>query len=396
MAEQQTRSQGFNVILTLASFVVVVAGMRAAASILIPFLLSIFIAIVSGPALFGLKKLGVPTAIAMLIVILVVVLIGIMVIALVGNSINDFTNALPAYQERLQGEGARILQWLNEEWLNRFDIEIPTQEPITSPEDTTSALTVIATDPNAPVAEQGATAQERTKNPFDAGFVMRLVGGMLSSLGAVLTNAFLILLTVVFILLEASSFPRKLRAILKDPDKSLAQFDEFIDSVQKYMALKTLISAATGIAISAGLMIVGVDYAYLWGLLAFFFNYVPNIGSIIAAIPPVLLAFIQLGLAETIATAIIFLVVNMVVGNVIEPRVMGKGVGLSTLVVFTSLVFWGWVLGPVGMLLSVPLTMTVKIALGSSESTKWLAILLDSDVSEEEVAEAKTVGAQRR
>ncbi len=391
MTDQPPRSQGFNVMLTLASFVVVVAGMKAAAAILIPFLLSVFIAIVSGPALFGLKKIGVPTLLALLIVILVVILVGILVIALVGNSITDFSTAMPEYQKRLQGEGADILMWLNENWLSRFDIEIPIHEPQTEGTGTQSTSADPFQTGESHAGSQVAGSSEATKNPFDAGFIMRMVGGVLSSLGSVLANAFLILLTVVFILLEASSFPRKLRAIFKNPDKSLAQFDEFIESVQKYMALKTLISAATGVAISVGLMIIGVDYAFLWGLLAFFFNYVPNIGSIIAAVPPVLLAFIQLGTREAIAAAILFLAVNLIVGNVIEPRVMGKGVGLSTLVVFISLVFWGWVLGPVGMLLSVPLTMTVKIALGSSESTKWLAVLLDSDASEEQLAEIEPV-----
>ncbi|HAY38324.1 MAG TPA: hypothetical protein DCY53_02645, partial [Desulfobacteraceae bacterium] len=122
-------------------------------------------------------------------------------------------------------------------------------------------------------------------------------------------------------------------------------------------------------------------YAVLWGLLAFFLNYVPNIGSIIAAIPAILLALIQLGFVKSIIVAGGFVVINLVVGNVIEPRFMGRGLGLSTLVVFLSLLFWGWVLGPVGMLLSVPLTMTAKIALDSREETRWLAILLGSEIT---------------
>jgi predicted PurR-regulated permease PerM len=104
----------------------------------------------------------------------------------------------------------------------------------------------------------------------------------------------------------------------------------------------------------------------------------PNIGSIIAAIPAVLLAFIQFGLGPAIAVAAVYLAVNGVLGNVVEPRLQGKGLGLYTLVVFVSLLFWGWVLGPVGMLLSAPLTMSVKIALESLPDTRWIAILLGS------------------
>ena len=107
-------------------------------------------------------------------------------------------------------------------------------------------------------------------------------------------------------------------------------------------------------------------------------NYVPNIGSIIAAVPTVLFALVQLGVGGALATAAVFAAVNVVIGSVLEPRFMGRGLGLSTLVVFVSLVFWGWVLGPVGMFLSVPLTMTVKIALGANERTRWLAVFLGS------------------
>jgi len=118
----------------------------------------------------------------------------------------------------------------------------------------------------------------------------------------------------------------------------------------------------------------------LWGLLAFLLNYVPNIGSIIAAVPAVLLGLVELGVGHALWAGGGYLLANMVIGNIIEPRFMGRGLGLSTLVVFVSLVFWGWVLGPVGMFLSVPLTMAVKVALESSETTRWVAVMLGSDV----------------
>jgi predicted PurR-regulated permease PerM len=121
-----------------------------------------------------------------------------------------------------------------------------------------------------------------------------------------------------------------------------------------------------------------VDFAVLWGLLTFCLNYIPNIGSIIAAVPPVLLALVQYGPGTALAVAIGYVVINVVFGNLVEPRVMGRGLGLSTLVVFISLVFWQWVLGPVGMLLSVPLTMTLKIILDGNDETRWIAILLSS------------------
>jgi len=124
--------------------------------------------------------------------------------------------------------------------------------------------------------------------------------------------------------------------------------------------------------------IQGVDYLVLWALLAFLLNFIPNIGSIIAAIPAVLLSFVQFGFTGAGITALGFFIVNIVMGNIIEPRYMGKGLGLSTLVVFLSLLFWGWVLGPVGMLLSIPLTMIVKLALEANQETRWIGVLLDN------------------
>ena len=127
---------------------------------------------------------------------------------------------------------------------------------------------------------------------------------------------------------------------------------------------------------------MGVDYYFLWGLLAFVLNYIPTIGSFFALLPPALLTLIQMGYIEAILVVIGFIIINTIIGNIIEPRFMGKGLGLSTLVVFLSLIFWGWVLGPIGMLLSVPLTITIKIILDSSDETRWLAVLLGSEHKE--------------
>jgi predicted PurR-regulated permease PerM len=183
-------------------------------------------------------------------------------------------------------------------------------------------------------------------------------------------------------LFEAESVPKKIHIALDDPSMKIQQIDKFLVSVKNYLAIKTLVSLGTGIIIGLWLYFLGVDHFLLWAVLAFLLNYIPNIGSIIAAVPAVLLAFVQLGATAAGLTALGFVVSNMVMGNVIEPRYMGRGLGLSTLVVFLSLIFWGWLLGTVGMLLSVPLTMIVKIALESSPDTRWVALLLASDSDE--------------
>jgi predicted PurR-regulated permease PerM len=225
------------------------------------------------------------------------------------------------------------------------------------------------------------TAELDLMELFNPGAAMKLVASGLNSFRKVLTNGFLILMTVIFMLIEASSLPLKLRTIFGDTEDALINFEKFINNVKQYMVIKTLISLATGILIAIWLAVIGVDFPLLWGLLAFLLNYVPSIGSIIAAIPAVLLTIIQLGPAHAVAVAAGFLFVNVVMGNFIEPRFMGQRLGLSTLVVFLSLIFWGWVLGPVGMLLSVPLTMTAKIALDSREETRWLSIILGPEIA---------------
>jgi predicted PurR-regulated permease PerM len=328
-------------LLGAAAFVVLVAGMRAASELLVPFMLSVFIAIISAPPLFWLKRKGVPTPLAVIIVIVAIFIIAFGLGILVGSSVDDFAQNLPHYQSRLNTLFGGLTVWLG-----GLGIDI---------------------------GDQGIV------KALDPGAAMRLTSGILTGLSGALTNGFLIILTVIFILLEASSLPGKLHTALSEPEESLPHFEKFTRSIQRYMAIKTLLSLVTGSAIAVWLAIIGVDYPILWGLLAFLLNYVPNIGSIIAAVPAVLLALVQLGGGGAALTGAGYLVVNMVIGNMLEPKIMGRGLGLSTLVVFLSLVFWGWVFGPVGMLLSVPLTMTIKIALDSSEETRWISVLIGSE-----------------
>lgn len=326
------------VVLTAAACIVIIAGMKAATVILVPFLLSAFIAIISAAPMFWLQRKGVPSTLAMLIVVLTMLGMVVLLATLVGQSVNDFSKDLPIYQAKIKSQTSAVLAYLDKLGIDTKSL----------------ALTEV----------------------FDPGAAMKLAATVLNSLGNMLTNGFLILMTVIFILLEAAGFPAKIQAIKGAPDASLIRWEHFLTHVKQYMAIKTWVSLATGIIIATWLAILGIDYPLLWGLLAFALNYVPNIGSIIAAVPALLLALVQVGVAKTLAAAGGYIAVNLIMGNAIEPRFLGRGLGLSTLVVFLSLLFWGWVLGPVGMLLSVPLTITAKIALDSRPETRWLAILL--------------------
>jgi len=179
-------------------------------------------------------------------------------------------------------------------------------------------------------------------------------------------------------LLESKSFVYKFSLISSQPRETQVKVAEIVSNVNRYLTLKTLTSLSTGILVALWLWIIGVDYPVLWGLLAFLLNFIPNIGSLIAAIPAVLLAIIQLNAAGVIWTMVGYLIINLIIGSLVEPRIMGRGLGISTLVIFLSLIFWGWVLGPIGMFLSTPLTMAAKIAFETNEETRWFAVLLSS------------------
>ena len=227
---------------------------------------------------------------------------------------------------------------------------------------------------------------------FNVGIALEMAGNTLRGLSGALSNGFLILLTVIFILSEASSFPRKLGDVLKNPERDLPHFELFAVNVNRYIAIKTVVSLLTGLIVATGTYLFGVPFPAVWGFLAFLLNYIPNIGSIIASVPAILVAFLspqglQLGfttiemggVTTALLTSGLYVFVNQLFGSFVEPRWQGRGLGLSPLVVFVSLLFWGWILGPIGMLLSAPLTMAVKIALEGYDDTRWLAVLLSGN-----------------
>lgn len=340
----QNKNQTTQVLIIFASFVVIVAGMKAAESIIIPFLLAVFISIITSPPFFWLQKKGIPKGISLLFVILFFLVLISLIGVLIGTSVTDFTTKLPFYQAKLQDQTQAVITWLMEKKFIEPDFKL--------------------------------------SNAFNPASVLQIVGDTFNQIGNLFANGFLILLTVVFMMMEISGLPLKLKKILSNPDESISRFQSVFQDINKYIAIKTWISLGTGILVFILLIIIGVDYPILWAVLAFALNYIPTIGSIIALIPPTLLTIVQLGFGEAIVVLVGYVVINTIMGNILEPKFMGKGLGLSTLVVFLSLIFWGWILGPIGMLLSVPLTITIKIALDSSDETRWLSVMLGPDSPE--------------
>ncbi len=325
-------------VLTIAGILAILLVVRYAQSIMVPFLLSLFIAIIASVPVDWLHKRGLSVPIAVGIVLLSTIVLEVLVALMLGNTVAQFNEALPGYQARLNELADELNGWL----LNK-----------------------------------GFNAETNILEALDPKIVLNFANTLMQGVGEVLSNAVLIMFTVLFMLLEGWSFPAKLRAMHGERGSEvLAEFAKVIDSTKNYIIIKTMTSLATGILVAICLTWVGLDYAALWGFLAFALNFVPNIGSMVAAVPAVLLSLLQLGPLETLIVIAIYLVVNTLIGSVIEPGVMGRRVGLSTLTVFLSLIFWGWLLGPVGMLLSVPLTMVIKFAAQASEQTRWLAVLL--------------------
>jgi len=328
-------------IITLAAVVVIVAGMKAASALIVPFMIATFLALITVRPMLWLQANRVPTVLAALLIVLTILTALTVVGVVVGRSLAAFTAALPAYQEQLQGimDGA-------------------------------VAFLAQYTDSDQSV--------ERVRDLINPGWAMGLAATLLNAVRDIMTNTLLITFTVIFILLEASSFPTKIDAAFGESARSLTGARQFLDDLGRYLGIKTLVSIVTGLLVWLLTWRLGLDFPRLWGMLAFLLNYIPTLGSIIAAVPAVLLALVQLGVPEATATAVGFMAINIAFGNFIEPRLMGYGVGISPLIVFVGLIFWGWVFGPVGMLLSVPLSMSLKLALENDERTRWVAVFIGS------------------
>ena len=333
-------STGTRVLLVLAALVIVIAGLKAASALIVPLLMALFIAIITLPFMLWLTGKGASKWAALGLILLVLASVILTVGSLISSSVDQFSALLPTYENKLRTTITLLSDWAARHELTGF---------------TGGEFAVV--DPK--VAAQ-------------------IIGGLVGSLGRIVGDSLLIFFTVMFLLVEASTIPNKIRAILSDPDTTLERLSEFLSAVKQYLVIKSLTSLITGVVVTAWLFFLGVDFAVLWGSIAFFMNFVPFVGSIIAAVPVVFLAFLDAGVQDALLVAAGFLAINLVVGNLIEPRFMGRGLGLSTLVVFLSLLFWGWVFGPVGMFLSVPLTMLIKIALESDPRSRWIAILLSS------------------
>ncbi|MFT5171402.1 MAG: AI-2 transport protein TqsA [Candidatus Marinamargulisbacteria bacterium] len=335
---------GKNTLIGIASVIIIIGGIKLGQGIIVPFLLAIFISILAVPVLFWLKRKRLPHWLALLIIIGIICGMGAFIAFIISTFATDFSENIPFYEEKLTEKMAAVEVLLQKKGV---DLNLLKFEEMINP----SSVIQFASD----------------------GF---------NQIGHMLTKSLLILLIVVFILIESTTIKEKFSHLSTTRRSTKKQVRLFVDTVNRYMLIKTTASLVTGTLITGLLYALGIHYPILWGFLAFLLNFVPNVGSIIAALPVLLLAVIQYDFSKAGMVAIAFLAVNFFIGNILEPRFMGRGLGLSTVIILISLIFWGWVFGPIGMLLAIPLTMVVKIGLANDPKTKWVAYCLGSSAEE--------------
>ncbi len=320
-----------------ASVVIVIAGLKAASFLVNVLLLSAFVTSICLPFLEFLKRKKIPETPAVIIVILSLVILSGLLITIIGSSISSFIDKIPYYEEKFHTFWEATFTWL---------------------------------------AKYNLANEETFMDELHPKNIFSVLGGFLSGFGNVMTSLLLVLIIFIFMIFEASTYGRKLKLI--NP-VSFTQSADIRRRLSKYFGIKFITSFATGFFVAIALLIMGVDFPVLWGFLAFVLNFIPSIGSCIAAVSGVLLAQIQLGPFGGLVTAIIYFVINTIIGNIIEPQLMGKSLGLSPVIVFISMVFWGYVLGPVGMLFATPLMIVIKIIFDSRHITRDFGILLSDE-----------------
>jgi len=335
-------------ILIIAAIFIILAGLMAAQTIVIPLLLALFIGIISAHPIQWMTSRKIPHTISVVIVLMGILSSLFFVGGVVGSSVSRFSKEMPVYQENVKNMTRDLVSKLESRGID--------------------------------------ISSEQMSGIIEPGKAFGFAADFLSEIGAIVGDSLLILFIVIFMLFEMNSFPVKVKVIEKLKGSSLNFFTKIAANLRHYLAIKTVVSLLTGILITVSLLIIGVDYPLLWGMIAFLLNYIPSIGSIIAAVPAMMLALIQLGFSGMLWTGISFLAVNTLMGNILEPKVMGSGLGLSTLVVFISLIVWGFVFGSIGMFLSVPLTMTIKIILEQNSRTRWFAILLGTEKEAQQIS----------
>jgi AI-2 transport protein TqsA len=325
------------VLVNCAAVIVIIAGLKVGSGVLVPFIFALFMAILGSAPLAVLLRLRVPRVIATFGVAIAIVAVVVSIGGVVARSANDFSLRLPEYIIRVQEMALAA-----EGHLKQKGLAIPLSEYLGQ------------TDPRA---------------------LFNILTMLTLKTAGTFSQAVLVLIAMMFMLVEAVSFRQKYVSVLGERF-NVAGMELIVSDVQRYLGIKTITSALTGFCIWALTLFMGLEFSALWGLIAFLFNYIPVIGSIVAAVPALILCLIDFGGSHFIWVGIGYLVINNVISNLLEPVLMGRKLGLSPLVVFFSLFFWGWLWGPAGALMSVPIMVIARILLEHNVQLHWLSVLI--------------------
>jgi AI-2 transport protein TqsA len=321
-------------LVSLACICIVLFGIRAAAPVLNPILLAAVITITVLPIPGHLTGHGLPGWLALVLTILVVVLLLALVIATVFFSVTKLAVELPTYLSDAAATAA-----------NNLPSTVTGSEPSVSTEEYAIQL-----------------------GPLAQGFITTTLQ-LLAQFG-------MALFIFIFMISAAISLPGAARLGLDPRSPVIGRIGVLTEDIRHYMSILTVINLLVGFGDTVFLMILGVDYALLWGLLAWFMGYIPSIGFIIALIPPVIMAYAQYGLGTAVIVLIGYVLINGGVQNFIQPKMMGQGLKINPLVVFVGLFVWGFLLGGIGAILATPLTVLVLTLMENFEGTRTLAILM--------------------
>jgi len=321
-----------------AALVVILGGLKLATPLVVPILLAAFLAVVSAPLMFWLVQHGVHRYVAVMVALSADVGFFGAMMALAVSGLNALVSSMPRYEARVEVVRAEASTWLMQQGLPGVGELAP------------KALF------------------------YDDVSVVMAEG--LGQLAWVLSSLVLVLLIVAFLLVEMLGIEDKLRHVFRHPELGIEQFRRAAMHVQRYIVVKTAANALTGVLVWVWLAAFRVDFAMLWGICAFMLAYIPTLGSVFVGVPVLLVTVLQYGFGTTLVVGTGYALINTAIAALVEPRVFGQALGLSPLVVFISMVCWGWLWGPVGAVLSVPLTVMVKIALAYVDGYEWLSKML--------------------
>lgn len=325
-------------LITGAAAVAILAGMRVAAPIIGPVLIALVITIAWSPASDWLRRRGWHPTYAALTGILLGIIVIALLVALVWSSLIQLQEKLPGYQPRIEA-----IQQLVRDKLSDLPID-------TSPLFTSEVLR-----PSSIVS-----------------YALRLIRQLTQTAG----NLVVLVLLMAFMMLEATRYPEKLNKAFASSPSAVERFSRFGESIRSYVGINAVFGLVAAVINTILLLALGVDFAVLWGVLSFLLSFIPNIGFLLALTPPALLALVEHGFGRATAVVVGYIVVNFITDNVVKPRFVGSTLDLSPVVVVMSLLFWGWLIGPMGALVAVPLSLAVKFLFESFDESRWIAMLM--------------------